>query len=495
MPIFYSTLLLTAVNLLLRFTGTAFQVWISGRIGAEGVGLLQLVLSVGAFAMVAGTAGIRTAAMYLTAEESPRKAGGVLSGCFLYSILCSGFTAGLLFLTAPVLAKNWIGTPEAQDALRLMAGFLPCMCLCGTLSGYFTARNRIGALAAVEVLEQLVSISVTLALLKLWAGQTLSKIFLAVTGGSCAGALTTLICLLILRLREKADAVCPSARRVAETALPLAAGDLLRSGISTTENLMVPRRLAHAPGVDRPLAQFGMLGGMVFPILMFPASILYSLGELLIPELARCHAAGSRVRIRYLVGKSLRITFLYGIFSCTLLWLLAEPLCLRFYGSAQAGRMLRCFAPLIPMLYCDAIVDAMTKGLGQQRLCVRYNILTGALDVVFLFFLLPIFGINGYFFSFLVTHLLNFLLSIRRLLKITGLSISLSRPILASAAMLISLGGSGLLPFWLQVPGCLAMLGSLLTLAGILGSEDLRWLRGLIQKRRPAEAGRPKKAD
>ena len=69
MPIFYSTLLLTAVNLLLRFAGTAFQIWISGRIGAEGVGLLQLVLSVGAFALVAGTAGIRTAAMYLTAGE------------------------------------------------------------------------------------------------------------------------------------------------------------------------------------------------------------------------------------------------------------------------------------------------------------------------------------------------------------------------------------------------------------------------------------------
>ena len=52
-PIFYSALLLTGVNLLLRLVSTSFQVYLSGRIGAEGIGLLQLVLSVGSMAMVA----------------------------------------------------------------------------------------------------------------------------------------------------------------------------------------------------------------------------------------------------------------------------------------------------------------------------------------------------------------------------------------------------------------------------------------------------------
>ena len=65
--------MLTAVNLLLRFVSTSFQVYVSGRIGAAGVGLLQLVMSVGALALTAGIAGIRTATMYLTAEELGKK--------------------------------------------------------------------------------------------------------------------------------------------------------------------------------------------------------------------------------------------------------------------------------------------------------------------------------------------------------------------------------------------------------------------------------------
>ena len=73
LPIFYSALLLTGVNLLLRLVGTIFQVYLSRRIGSAGIGLLQLVMSVGGLAMVAGMAGIRTGTMYLTAEELGHK--------------------------------------------------------------------------------------------------------------------------------------------------------------------------------------------------------------------------------------------------------------------------------------------------------------------------------------------------------------------------------------------------------------------------------------
>ena len=86
---FYSALLLTGANLALRMVSMGFQVYLSGQIGAAGIGLLQLVLSVSMLAMTAGMGGIRTSAMYLTAEEvgSGRWQGvrRVLSACFLYS--------------------------------------------------------------------------------------------------------------------------------------------------------------------------------------------------------------------------------------------------------------------------------------------------------------------------------------------------------------------------------------------------------------------------
>ena len=489
-PIFYSALLLTAVNLLLRLVGTSFQVYLSGRIGPAGIGLLQLTLSVGSLAMVAGMAGIRTATMYLTAEElgkkRPQNVGCVLSGCFLYSIACSGAIAALLYLFAPQIAAHWIGDSRTVDALRLFAAFLPATCLCGVMTGYFTAANRIGTLAAVEVAEQLCSMAITMLLLTLWAGTDPSRACLSVVLGSAFGACLTLLCLILLRLREHPASASPIPirHRLCQAAVPLALADVLRSGISTTENLMVPKRLALNPTIRDPLAAFGIISGMVFPVLMFPACILFGLAELLIPELARCAAAQSRGRIRYLVRRSLKAAMVYGLLFSGLMFLLSEALCQKLYENSEAGHYLRLYALLIPMLYCDAITDAMTKGLGQQKACVRYNILTNAMDVALLFILLPKYGMEGYFVSFLLTHLLNFLLSLRRLLSITGQKLPFHIPALSLSAALLSTWAASFLPnTTAQAIAFPALLFSLLHLFGVIGREDARWLLGIIRSK------------
>ena len=490
-PIFYSALLLTGVNLLLRFVGTSFQVYISAALGAAGVGLLQLVMSVGSLAMVAGMAGIRTATMYLTAEELGRgkrqNVTWVLSACFIYSILCSGAVAASLYGFAPQIAQSWIGDTRTVQSLRLFAAFLPCTCLCGVMTGYFTAANRIGTLAAVEVAEQLCSMTITMTALQLWAGGDAGRACLCVIFGSSMGTLLTLGCLILLRLRERVPpgARLPVRSRLTEAAVPLALADVLKSGINTTENLMVPKRLALNALVENPLAAFGMVSGMVFPVLMFPACILFGLAELLIPELARCAAAGSQKRISYLVRRSLKVSMLYGVLFCGLMFLLAEELCMVLYANAEAGRYLKLYSLMVPMLYCDAITDAMTKGLGQQKVCVRYNILTSSMDVVFLYLLLPKYGMDGYFLSFLVTHLINFGLSLRRLLKITGERIPFYVPALtAAAAIAAAWGASRLAAPLLQCGAYITLLGSLLYLLRVIEQEDFHWLGGLIRAKK-----------
>lgn len=492
LPIFYNALMLTGVNLLLRLVSTSFQVFISARIGPAGVGLLQLVLSVAGMAMTAGIAGIRTTAMYLTAEELGRRRGQnvtwVLSGCLLYSLLFGGLIAAVSFIFAPHIALYWIGDIRTVGAIRLFAVFLPVSCMTGVMTGYFTAANRIGTLAAVEVAEQLCSMSVTAAMLLFWAGEDIGKACQSVILGGCAGSMLTLCCLAVFRLLERAKTGprIPVSRRLVEIALPLAVADDLKVGINTVENLMVPKRLALYTG--NALAQFGIVSGMVFPILMFPACILYGLADLLIPEMARCNAGGNRIRIRYLARRSLRVALVYGIVCGGILFLLADMIAESLYHNLQAGIFLRWFALLAPMLYCDAIVDAINKGLGQQKICVCYNILTSAMDVMFLFVLLPKYGMGGYFVSFFVTHLVNAALSLGLLLKTTGIRISMRTPLAAIGCLLLAVMLAA------RMPG--SMLKSLIFLlialgtmwgSGVLHKEDGVWLKMLLKNKKITE--------
>ena len=88
------------------------------------------------------------------------------------------------------------------------------------------------------------------------------------------------------------------------------------------------------------------------------------------------------------------------------------------------------------------------------------------------------------FFSFLITHVLNFGLSLRRLLKITELTLPSHIPLLSAAAAIGAVWGSGHLSIpSLQIITYPALLFSAMYLLRILGREDLRWVRGLVRKK------------
>lgn len=490
---FYSALMLTGVNLLLRFAGTTFQVYLSGRIGAEGIGLLQLVLSIGSLAMVAGMGGIRTATMYLTAEElgkgRPENIKWVLSSCMLYSVLISGSVSIIVTYFSPLIASAWIGNVNATIPIQLLAVFLPVNCLCGVMSGYFTGANRIGTLAVVEVAEQLLSLGITMGLLTFWAANDAVKSCLCVIIGSGGGACLTLVCLTLLRLAERAMSAprFSSKKRLFNTAIPLAIADDLRTGISTAENIIVPKRLALYPGVLSPLAAFGTVCGMVFPILMFPAAILFGLTELLIPEMARCNASGNIKRIRYLTSKSLHVTLIFGTICAGILFLAANELCAALYKNEAAGVYLQYFAPLATMLYCDIMIDSMIKGLGYQKISVCFNILTNAMDIFLLYFLLPVCGIRGYFLSFLLTHIVNFVLSLFLLIKISNYRIRIKKLTLTLISSIFSAWACNFISAPLFRCCCyVVILLILLYILGVINRTDIAWLKKIVMNKKCA---------
>ena len=486
-----SALMLTGVNLLLRFAGTTFQVWLSGRIGAAGIGLLQLILSVNMLVLTLGAAGGRTTAMYLTAEAlgQGRRADGdrILSGCFVYSIICSGTVSAFLYYLSPTIAGHWIGDLRALPALRTWAVFLPVICLTGVMTGYFTAANRIGTLAAVEVAEQCFSFFVTVFCLTGLDTHNLTGACRAVVLGSCLGSVLSLGALMALYGADGQDgnSHIPITGPILRCALPLAVADDLKAGISALENLMVPRRLALCAGVTDPLAAFGRVSGMVFPVMMLPSAILMSLAEVLIPELARCRAVGSSARIRYLVRRNLRGALIYGLCWGGLLFLLAEPLCGKLYPGENIAPLMKRFALLVPMLYCDLLADAMTKGLGQQAACARYSVISNVTDVALMFVLLPRIGLDGYYISFALTHGLNFAMSLRKALAVGGVRLNRFFALMTPACAAFALfGGSCFTGPLRRAAAFLGLFFGLCFYMGLLGKGDIRWLRGMIQGKR-----------
>ena len=274
--------------------------------------------------------------------------------------------------------------------------------------------------------------------------------------------------------------------RLFHLCVPLALNDYLRSGLNTVEQLLIPYGLARYGGsTETAMGAYGTIHAMVFPVLMFPAAVLYALADLLVPELSRAKAMGRHLRIMDLTDKCLRLTFLFASAVAGFLFVSADLLGLFLYDSPDAGHYLRLFAPMVLMLYLDAITDGMLKGLAEQVSCVRYNTLTNAMDVVLLFLLLPRFGITAYILTYLITHAVNLILSLRRLLRVTGHRFhpgELCRPflcLLLSASLSLCLPVASLRGFYFLI-----LLLSSFTLWNATKRQDRLWLKKVLQANR-----------
>ena len=481
----------------MRLLGMGFSVWLSRRIGAEGVGLYELLMSVYSLAVVLAASGIRLSAIRLVVER--RGAGrAVMALCIRYALTLGSLACAALLLCAGTVARTWLHAPETALSLRILALSLPFLAVSSALSGYFTAARRAGWYSVVQVLEQLCRIGLSAVLLRALLPRGVHYACVAlVIANCCAETLCMLLALLLYR-REKPGAsppgpgLLPALLRIA---LPDAAGSWVRSGLVTAKQLLIPRslRLAGASGREA-LGTYGVIQGMALPVLSFPAAFLGALSGLLLPEVAECRSLGQEARLRYIIRRVVHGTLLFSFGVMGLLLAFAEPLGTMLYRSAPAARYIRLLAPLAPLMYLDMTVDSFLKGLGLQTASMRYNIVDAAMCLTLVLVLIPRVGIPGYLLMLALSEGLNLVLSIGKLRRVTGFEPAAVRNVLLPALCAlvpVLAGGPALAVFSPLLPPAAALCcaAALVTagywaalfLLGAATGEDWRWFRGIFR--------------
>lgn len=423
-----NTALLTATSLIISLISMAYQVWLAGRIGAAGIGLFSLVLSVGFLCSTFAISGVRFAATRLVSEElgmdRESAVAGAMRRCFAYALLF-GFSALFLLRSfAEPIGFLWIGDARTVKPLRIMALSLPLISLSSAMSGYFTACGRVWKPSLVHLLEQLLTIALVVFLLGRTPSGDIEANCTAVVTGTVIGDAVSFLLMLMFFItdRKAASGSVASLRlgiRMLKIALPLAFSAYARSALSTLEHLLIPRGLkASGCTADRSLAAYGTIQGMVMPIIGFPACLLTALAELIVPELTEAQMKDDGKKILSTVASLLKKSLGYSLAVALLLLIFGDALGKRVYSSSEAGYYIRLLSPLVPIMYLDTVVDGCLKGLGQQLWSMGINILDALLGVVLVWALLPKYALAAYIAIIYFNECLNFILSIRRLLTV-----------------------------------------------------------------------------
>lgn len=482
-----NTALLTSSGLVMRCIALAYQVWLAGRIGASGIGLFQLVMSVQFLAATFAISGIRFAATRLISEEMGySRPGGVrrvVRLCLGYSLCFGAAALVILWLCAEPVGFLWIGDARTVLSLRLVSLSMPFIAMSSVFSGYFTSSGRVWKGAFAQVAEQIVRILLVVVFLRLVPDQDIEKSCAAVVLGGTAAELFSFLLYLFLYLTDIRRHISKGAHgahlpaRMLGVAVPLALSAYARSALSTLQHLLVPRGLrASGLTADAALAGYGVIHGMVFPIISFPSCLLLALSELLVPTLTEAQVTDNPDQIAGTVNRLMEKCLLFSVGVAAILFANAEALGTAIYGSAEAGRYIRIFAWIVPIMYLDTVTDGCLKGLGEHLWNMIINIADSAISVLLVLVLLPKYALSGYIFMICFTELLNFALSACRLRKVSRLCIAPRALLLSLLCALGAVQGSALLLRPFGVSG--APLCWISILCGALLYAGLLWLCG-----------------
>ncbi len=427
---FINAAILTATALIIRTIAISFNVYISNKIGPEGIGIFQLILSVYLFAITVASSGINIATTRLVTEELSKSsisgAKKVVKQCISYSLLFSLIASSILLLTADFIANDCMGGKISPKPLYFIAIGLPCISMSAAINGYFSALRKVYKTASSQIFEQTVKVIATMYLLSLFLPSGIEYACIALVIGDVISEIASFSFIFLLyklenrRTKNLGKSENSYKKEIFKIAIPIALTSYLRSGLSTVKQLLIPLRLEKSGMTSSTsLAQYGIITGMVLPIIVFPSVLINSFSNLLIPEFSYYYAEKNYKQINRISTRIFKTTLIFSICVFGIFFTFSDSLSYQIYNSYDTSKYIMIIAPLVILMYIDTIVDSMLKGLNQQVAVMKCNILDLFVSIFFIYFLLPIFGVNGYIIVLYISEVLNTTISINQLIKIS----------------------------------------------------------------------------
>ena len=409
------TLLLTGTGLLGQVLGFLYRIFLSRLVGAEVMGLYQLVLPVQSVLLSVTAIGLTAAVSNLSSEYRALGQegimGAVLRRCLAVFIGLFVVAAVVVGLGSDAISVYLLGDARTRLALLVL---LPCLLLTGVENlhkHYFYGGGTVGLPAAVEVLEQFIRTGAVLGLLVLFLPQneerTVGLIALGMTICEVFSA-----CTLVLSYRRRTAAIprvsAPPGlgRRIASIALPVGATAVLGNLMGAATAVLVPQRLV-AGGVDvsDAMASFGILCGMTLPMLAMPTAFIGAMALVLVPRLARETALGRQKQVHGLIHRALLSTSVLILPAMSLLVVVGPTLGRLLYREERAGDFLLPLSIAMAFSCYQAVLSGVLNGVGQQRFSARNALISGGVQTLGTFWLmsLPGWGLKGYVASCLLS--------------------------------------------------------------------------------------------
>jgi len=428
---------MTVFSLINKLLGVFLRLFLSNRIGSEGMGLYQLIMSVYTMFSTFATAGFTVSVSRLIAEKDERSGSDaklLLKNSFTASAVISIVATVIMLVASDFIAVRFLSDERCGAPLRILALSMPFMAVAACLKGWFIAKQKVTVTSSASLFEQIVKITVIALFLNVFMAQTqdigalCTGIVMGVTiSEMCSFTYLLLFCVLPERKRKESslptETKKDSMRSLINVTLPISLSVYLTSILHTAETLLIPYVFESYSG-DRSLAlsQFGMIRGMVVPILFFPFAFLASLISVFTPEISRLNLLSDRRPLNARISSIMSFVSLLSVAVGGLFFFLPNEIGEAFYPNENTAYAIKVLAIVTPFMYVETVSDGLLKAIGEQVQTLKFSVYNSVLRVVLIILFVSRTGENGYLWLLVISNTFTYALCRHRLYKVTSVS-------------------------------------------------------------------------
>ena len=408
--------IVTIFSICEKFLGFLYRIYLSHTIGAEGIGLYQVALSVFALILTLTCSGTPITVSRLmtkySAENRPDRVRKVITAGLSFTILIVVPVCIIAFTLSGRL--NFLFADErCLPIFRVLLPGLIFTSIYSVLRGVFWGSKDFLPYSIIELLEEVCMIIVGIILISL-STSTEQGAF----GAGLAVLVSylfsfTLASIVFVMRKNKLSNPKSEFKPLLKSALPITAMRSASTFAVSLVSLILPMRLI-ASGLSESSAMtaFGSAMGQAIPILFIPTTLIGSFTLVLVPEISENFYRKREYYLKRDVEKALKFTtFLTSLFI-PVFFVCGKEIGLIIFNNTECGEYLTASSFLMLFMSISNITTSMLNSMGLENKTLIYFIIGSIFMLGCIWFLPSVCGIYSLLIGFTFVYGLNAVLNL-----------------------------------------------------------------------------------
>lgn len=403
--------IVTGLSIAERALGFLYRIVLSRLIGAEGLGLYQVALSLFGLFLTIGTGGIPITVSRMISKSKAENdvngerkvVGAGITACLLLTlpvaILLAIFGGKLTFLFSDM---------RSYGVFRILLIGLSLSAIYAVLRGFFWGNKEFLAPSIMEIAEESVMVIAGILLLRNVSSSEIGaeKAAWAVVI-SYIFSFTISVAWFFIK-KGKIGNPKGTLKPLFTATLPItsvrASGALVTSAVAVLlPAMLVKAGASHAEA----LKTFGIVTGMVIPILFIPSTVIGSIALVLVPELSEDFYRKNHLRLRTNLARGLKFAVLVACVLIPFFFAVGADVGTIAYSNQTAGEMIQRSALLLLPMSVTMITTAMLNSMGFEKQTFLFYFIGAAVMLLCVLFLPALCGGYAYVVGLGASYLVN----------------------------------------------------------------------------------------